>query len=407
MHHQHWFPVVDRPGRAEGGVSRRRQHAAGGRARHRQERRARRRGAAARREVLLGRGPRAAASNRGSSGSTRCCSTRSWVATATRRSGSRSWRAGSRPTSWRVRSRGARGDRGAAREGRPHDRHGARVHRAPGHDGRHLRARRGRARGGLEGDLLPLPADRCRGRRGATPARSSARRRRRGPRCRSPTSSIRSSGCSNAGEKADRVARSVRPAAPDARHRADTDGSAGAGRRRPRAAGAAVARGGGSGLRRRRHGGGGGLAGVSPRSACATRSSSATARSTYVRGATQRLGRPRAAAGAAHRRGAAEDARRPRTSGSWRCSSSGSRTSPGELEGRGAALDRSALTEAAEVALLDGDRARHGPECAPRSRRPTTAQAFDRDRRAASRRSIGSSTKCSSWPRMPGCARRG
>ena len=56
---------------------------------------------------------------------------------------------------------------GAARQGRPHDRHGPRVHRAPGHDGRHLRARGRAARGGLEGDLLPLPAGRRRGRRAA------------------------------------------------------------------------------------------------------------------------------------------------------------------------------------------------------------------------------------------------
>ena len=40
----------------------------------------------------------------------------------------------------------ARGARGAAGEGRSRDRHGARVHRAAGHDGRHLRARGGRAR---------------------------------------------------------------------------------------------------------------------------------------------------------------------------------------------------------------------------------------------------------------------
>ena len=58
----------------------------------------------------------------------------------------------------------ARREGGAPLEGRPDDRHGPRVHRAAGHDGRHLRARGGAAGGGLEGDLLPLPADRRRSR---------------------------------------------------------------------------------------------------------------------------------------------------------------------------------------------------------------------------------------------------
>ena len=57
------------------------------------------------------------------------------------------------------------------------DRHGVRVPRAAGHDGRHLRAR-GRAAGaGLEGHLLPVPADRRRGRRAAVARSSWARRR--------------------------------------------------------------------------------------------------------------------------------------------------------------------------------------------------------------------------------------
>ena len=46
---------------------------------------------------------------------------------------------------------------GTALQGRSGDRHGARAHRTSGHDGRHLRPRGWPARGGLEGDLLPLP----------------------------------------------------------------------------------------------------------------------------------------------------------------------------------------------------------------------------------------------------------
>ena len=53
---------------------------------------------------------------------------------------------------------------GTAGQGGSHDRHGPRVHRAPGHHGRHLCARGAAARGGLEGDLLPLPAGRRRDR---------------------------------------------------------------------------------------------------------------------------------------------------------------------------------------------------------------------------------------------------
>ena len=59
----------------------------------------------------------------------------------------------------------------------------------------------GHARRGVEGDLLPLPADRRRGRRAADAARSSARPPSPGRRCRSPTSSTRSSGLFAAGEK--------------------------------------------------------------------------------------------------------------------------------------------------------------------------------------------------------------
>ena len=100
---------------------------------------------------------------------------------------------------------------GAAGEGRPDDRHGARVHRAPGHDGRHLRARGRAARGGLEGDLLPLPADRRRGRRAAV-ARAAGQGGRHvggrvaGRQARHDRRAVRGR------READRLARSVRPA---------------------------------------------------------------------------------------------------------------------------------------------------------------------------------------------------
>ena len=76
------------------------------------------------------------------------------------------------------RRRGARRRRGdgdagrhrrAAGQGRSRHRHGPRVHRAARDDGRRLRSRRRAARGSVEGDLLPLPADRRRSRRAADP----------------------------------------------------------------------------------------------------------------------------------------------------------------------------------------------------------------------------------------------
>ena len=67
---------------------------------------------------------------------------------------------------------------GTPREGRPRHRHGARVHRAAGHDGRPLRPARRPARGRVEGDLLPLPAGRRRA-GAAADARGAGRRRGR------------------------------------------------------------------------------------------------------------------------------------------------------------------------------------------------------------------------------------
>ena len=92
----------------------------------------------------------------------------------------------------------------------------------------------GRAGGGLEGDLLPLPADRRRSRRAAVARRSSgeaavdvgggvAGRQARHARRAVP-----------GGRAADRIARSVRAAAAGARRRADPAGPAGADRRRSR-----------------------------------------------------------------------------------------------------------------------------------------------------------------------------
>ena len=90
---------------------------------------------------------------------------------------------------------------GLSVQGRPGHRHGARAHRAAGHDGRHLRPRGRPARGGLEGDLLPLPADRRGSRRAAVAPAARRGGGRRGRPCRWPTSSIRSSGMFAAGER--------------------------------------------------------------------------------------------------------------------------------------------------------------------------------------------------------------
>ena len=88
------------------------------------------------------------------------------------------------------------GARGAARQSRSHDGHGARAHGAPGDHGRHLREGGGASRGRLEGDLLPLSARGCRSRR---PAFARAARKRlpsAGPPSRWRTSWIRLSASS-------------------------------------------------------------------------------------------------------------------------------------------------------------------------------------------------------------------
>ncbi len=71
------------------------------------------------------------------------------------------------------------GPRGAPHEGRPRDGHGARVPGPAGRRGRPLRPARGRARGGLAGDLRPVPAGL--GRRRVPAHRRRRRRRARGP----------------------------------------------------------------------------------------------------------------------------------------------------------------------------------------------------------------------------------
>ena len=89
----------------------------------------------------------------------------------------------------------------AALQGGSGDRHGARAHRAAGHDGRHLRARGWPARGGVEGDLLPLPAGWRRSRRRRRRGSNSARPRSRGRRYRWPTSSHTVTSMFAAGER--------------------------------------------------------------------------------------------------------------------------------------------------------------------------------------------------------------
>ena len=159
-------------------------------------------------------------------------------------------------------------------------------------------------------------------------------------------------GLTNAGEKADRLARSVRAAPPDARHRPDPDGPAGAGRRRPRARRCgrlleAATRGFGGGGRALRDDAvvafASGARALRARAARLARSRSCAAR--------LRRWRCRAAARPAHRGGAADGCGRPTTSRRSRCSSSASRTSRANSR-RARRSIASALTEPAEQALL-------------------------------------------------------
>ncbi len=75
----------------------------------------------------------------------------------------------------RCRDREARRHGRPPGKGRPRDRHGPGIPRAAGHHGRDLRPRRRAARGGVEGDLLPLSADRRRSGCAADEARSSGK----------------------------------------------------------------------------------------------------------------------------------------------------------------------------------------------------------------------------------------
>ena len=198
------LPGARRDGRAEGGVPRRHQHAAAGRAGHRAERRARRHRAPARRAVLLGRRSQDRRSRSASTACTRSSSTRSSAnATATRRSASRRWRAGSPRTSSARPSRPTSAATAARlAQDRSRHRHGVRVPRAAGHDGRHLRARsRGCPRPVWKAIYYHYLPHRRRGRRAAVAGAARARRRSRGPPSRSPTSSTRSSALFRAGEK--------------------------------------------------------------------------------------------------------------------------------------------------------------------------------------------------------------
>ena len=294
----------DRDGRAEGSVPRGRQHAAGRRAGDREERRARRDGAAARREVLLGGRPQGRRSSRGSTGCTPCSSTRSSAATATRRSASRRWRRGSpsdafgRPDVAEHAAKAARlakadlttdmvfeftelqGTMGgiyAREEGQPEQ-----VWKAIYHHYLPI---------GVEADAPP------------SRAQLGARGGHAGRRSRSPTSSTPSSACHGRGA-VDRVARSVRPAPADARHRAHPDGPAGADGRRPRDRparrcwrAAAQAFGHADGLGEVAAG----AAGVRARARALSRSSSAAMPARSVRGATASTGDVSAAARAARR----------------------------------------------------------------------------------------------------------
>ena len=146
--------------RAQGSLPRRRQHPAEGRAADREERRARRRRAAARCAVLLGKRSQVAARVAARAAAHGGFSQEAWQLSRQ----DRAHRAAGRVDRRRGAGQAGGGRRGGngrpARESRSHDRHGLRVPRAAGEDGRHLRPRGRPAGTRLEGDLLPLPPDR-------------------------------------------------------------------------------------------------------------------------------------------------------------------------------------------------------------------------------------------------------
>ena len=172
------------------------------------------------------------------------------------------------------RRRGARARGRAARQGRSRDRHGSRDDRAAGHDGRPLRPRGRPARGGVEGDLLPLPPGRRRRRRAAI--EGPARRRRGdvgrgvdGRQARYGRRDVRRRGA------ADRLARSVRAAARRAGPGADPRRSSRPHRPRRRRDAGRARRDGARLLHRRRYRRGRNRSSTSCSIACATCSSSA------------------------------------------------------------------------------------------------------------------------------------
>ena len=119
-----------------------------------------------------------------------------------RRSAWRGWPAGSPARRWASRDAAAAAEqRRAPVQGGSRHRHGARADRAPGHDGRHLRARGRDARADVEGHLLPLPAGGRRSRRAAVEGAAGRGRPWSGPPCRWPTSFDSVVGMYAAGER--------------------------------------------------------------------------------------------------------------------------------------------------------------------------------------------------------------
>ena len=203
VHHQHYFPVVDETGELkeaflavvntqpadERVIAKNAERVVDG--------------AAARREVLLGRGPQGAARVAARPAAHAAVPQE---ARQLPRQGRADRGAGRVDRARGVRAARRRGARGARRRGWPRRTSTTdMVFEFPelqGTMGGIYAREEGQPEAGLEGDLLPLPADRRRGRRAAVAAAARRGGGRRGRRCRSPTSSTRSSGCSTAGERA-------------------------------------------------------------------------------------------------------------------------------------------------------------------------------------------------------------